>query len=66
MPDGKHKDCAGERLPSVKTRSYENLPFIIAPLEALTKPKTLETLDFNFGFFILSAHYTPTEASCNR
>ena len=60
MPDGKHNELAGEMLPPVKTRSHENLYFIIAPLETLTKP---ETLDFNFGFFFLSIHYAPTEAS---
>lgn len=48
MPDGKHNELAGEMLPPVKTRSNENLHFIIAPLEPLTKP---ETLDFHFGLF---------------
>lgn len=42
MPDGKHNELAGEKLPPVKTRSYENLHFIIAPLEALAKPETLD------------------------
>lgn len=48
MPDGKHNELAGEMLPPVKTRSYKNLRFIIAPLEALTKP---ETLAFHSGLF---------------
>lgn len=64
MPDGKHNELAGEMLPPVKTRSYKNLHFIIAPLEALTKP---ETLAFHSGlfssFFFLSVHYKPAAAS---
>lgn len=60
MPDGKYKEGADEMLPPVKSRSYENLLFIIAPLEKLTKH---ETLDFNFGLFFLSVYHTRTEVS---
>lgn len=55
MPDGKHNELAGEVLPPVKTRSYDNLYFIIAPLEALTKP---ETLEFNFGLLFFSSFHS--------
>lgn len=36
MTDGKHNELAGEMLPTVKTRSYENLHLSIAPLKAWT------------------------------
>jgi len=60
MPDLKHNELAGEMLPPVKTRSYENLHFIIAPLEALTKLETLESNSALFFFFPFITHQQRT------